>query len=247
MTLLMAALATFLFTSVGSIAGVGAAFILVPVFVGLGFEIHTAMATALLLNAVGAAFSSARYARKGLIVWRTAVPILVAASLLAPLGAVMGRGLDREPLLWMFVAFLVFAASMMLFYRPRQREPASGRRLLLLGTAVGGFAGLLGGLLGVGGGNLIVPVLVWLGFEPKKASATTAFVIVFSSLSGFASHVGLGVVDFELLALTVIAAAGAATLGSYLMAERLRGGQVKTILGVVLIAVAAKLASGLLW
>jgi hypothetical protein len=34
--------------------------------------------------------------------------------------------------------------------------------------------------------------LVWLGIDPKKASATTAFIVVFASLSGFFGHAAMG-------------------------------------------------------
>lgn len=68
----------------------------------------------------------------------------------------------------------------MLFYRSKAKDiETSTGKLLGYGITVGGFAGFLGGLLGVGGGNFIVPVLVWLGFNPKKASATTSFIVIF--------------------------------------------------------------------
>ena len=50
--LAIAALVTFVLTTVLSMAGVGAAFVLIPVFLALGVELHSAMATALLLNAI---------------------------------------------------------------------------------------------------------------------------------------------------------------------------------------------------
>jgi len=48
----VAGVITFIFTTLLTIAGVGAAFILIPVFIGLGIDIYMAMATALLLNSV---------------------------------------------------------------------------------------------------------------------------------------------------------------------------------------------------
>ncbi len=50
MTLTIAAVLVFLFTAVLTIAGVGAAFILIPVFLALGIPLLTTMSTALLLN-----------------------------------------------------------------------------------------------------------------------------------------------------------------------------------------------------
>ena len=85
MTLLVIArLLTFALTTLFSMAGVGAALILIPVFLAFGIELHTAMATALLLNAVGMTIASITFARKGLVEWRLVVPMLVLAVGLSP-------------------------------------------------------------------------------------------------------------------------------------------------------------------
>ena len=181
----LAGTVTFIFTTLLTIAGVGAAFILIPVFIAMGIDVHTAMATALLLNSIAMIFASYRFAKKKLILWKTALPILVVATALSPLGAWVSQGLDRNILLWLFVGFLVFAALMMLFYEAKEKnEKRSQIWEITTGVLVGALAGFLGGLLGVGGGNIIVPVLVWLGINPKQASATTSFIVIFFSFSG---------------------------------------------------------------
>ncbi len=244
---LVAGAVTLIFTTMLTIAGVGAAFILIPVFIALGVDVHVAMATALLLNSIAMTFASFRFGKKGLIMWRTAVPILLVATLLSPLGALVSQGLNRTVLLWLFVAFLLFAACMMLFYQARERTALSSRkRQAGYGLGVGAFAGFLGGLLGVGGGNFIVPVLVWLGYNPKKASATTSFIVIFSSFSGFLGHASVGNLSPALLGFTAAGSAGGAILGSYLMTDRLKGHQVKVIIGLVLLGIAAKMIWGLL-
>ncbi len=242
MTALIAGAVTLVFTTLLTIAGVGAAFILIPVFIALGIDIHVAMATALLLNTIAMSFASIRFVRAKLVLWKLAVPILVVAAALSPLGAWVSQGLDRDTLLWGFVAFLLFAAVMMLFYRAKERRVESSRgKQLAFGVVVGAVAGFLGGLLGVGGGNFIVPVLVWLGVNPKKASATTAFIIIFASLSGFLGHATLGGMSWSLLAFTGVGSALGAVLGAWLMTDKLKGKQVKVIIGVVLLGVAAKM------
>ena len=247
MTAILAGLVTFGFTTLLTIAGVGAAFVLIPVFLALGIEIHTAMATALLLNAVAMSVASVNFVRKRLVVWKVAVPMVVIASALSPLGAWVSQGLDRAVLLWLFVGFLLFAALMMLLYTPRAREATSGTGTLLgVGLGVGGLAGFLGGLLGVGGGNIIVPALVAYGFDPKKASASTSFVVIFSSLAGFLGHMSLAGMNYPLLGWTAAGSAAGAVLGSWLMTDKLKGRQVKILIGVVLLGIAAKMAWGLL-
>ena len=244
---LIAGIITLIFTALLTIAGVGAAFILIPVFLALGIEVHTAMATALLLNAIAMSVASVKFVQNRLVVWRVAIPILIVASLLSPLGAWVSQGLDRQVLLWLFVGFLVFAAAMMLLYTPKVRETAASMGALVgVGMGVGSVAGFLGGLLGVGGGNIVVPALVALGFDPKKASATTSFVVIFSSLTGFLGHVSMAGMDSGLLAWTVAGSAGGAAIGSWLMVAKLKGRQVKLIIGVVLLVIAANMIRGLL-
>jgi len=248
MTALFAGLVTFVFTTILTVAGVGAAFILIPVFLALGIEVHTAMATALLLNAVAMSVASVRFIRNRLVVWPVAVPVLLVASALSPVGAWVSQGLNRTVLLWAFVGFLLFAAGMMLLFRPRSRVQEAAIGLLVgVGVVVGCAAGFIGGLLGVGGGNIVVPALVALGFEPKKASATTSFVVIFPSLTGFLAHASLTGIQLPLLAWTVTGSAAGALLGSWLMTDRLRAPQVKTIIGLVLLGIAATMAWGLLF
>ncbi len=246
-TYIIAGLVTFVFTTLLTIAGVGAAFILIPVFIWLQIDVHVAMATALLLNSIAMVFASYRFVKAKLILWKVAVPILLVATALSPLGAYISQGMDRNVLLWGFVGFLLFAAFMMLFYKPKERKVEQSRtREIGYGVGIGGFAGFLGGMLGVGGGNFIVPVLVWLGINPKKASATTSFIVIFSSLSGFLGHATTGSISYSLLGLTAVGSALGAVVGSWLMTDKLNRRHVKWIIGIVLLLVAAKMIFKLL-
>jgi len=246
-TLILASLIVFGFTTVLTIAGVGAAFIIIPAFFWLGIPLKEAMATALLLNGISMAIASITFIRNKLVVFGTAVPIIIVASTLSPLGAYSTKFVTRDTLLWLFVGFLVFAGSMMLFFKAKRKEVQRSRAQEIgTGATVGGIAGYLGGLLGVGGGNFIVPALVWLGFDPKKASATTSFIVIFSSLAGFLGHTAMGHIDFPLLALSALGSIAGAYLGAWLLARKLQSAQVKTIIGVVLYVIAARMLWGLM-
>ncbi len=234
-----------LFSALLSMAGLGAAFLFVPFFYWLGVPLEVAMPAGLLLNFVSLSFASAVYVRGRVVDFRAALPIAVTAVVISPLGAQTTRLVDTKVLLWLFSAFLVFAGSMMLFYKSKARPPQKGAGAAALGAGVGGIAGFIGGLLGIGGGNFIVPVLNWLGFDPKVAAGTTAFVVVFSSLAGFLGHVSLGGMDYTFLAVMALTAICGALLGSYLMRYKLNGPQLKRIIGLVLYLVAAKIVWGL--
>lgn len=245
--LVIAAITTFFLTTIMAMAGVGAAFILVPIFLALGVEIHAAMATALLLNAISTGVSTTAFIRKRLVEWRLAIPILIVAVILSPVGVHVSQGLDRHFLLWLFSTFLIFASLMMLLYTPKPSGTLSGPwQQLLRGSLLGGIAGFVGGLLGVGGGSIIVPALVGSGLEPKRASATASFVIVFASLTGFFAHATFSGMDYSLIAVTGVASAVGAALGAWLMSEKLQGHQLKYIIGVVLLGTAVKIIWDLL-
>jgi len=227
-------------------AGIGAAFILVPLFYYLGVPLAEATPTALLLNVVSLVFATVTYWRGRLINWRVGLPVLVVAVALSPFGARLTPYVDKRLLLALFAAFLVFAGFMMLFYRARRNVKPLGRAVEVgAGVGIGGAAGFLGGLLGVGGGNFILPVLNWLGLDPKVAVGTTALVVVFSSLSGFLGHATLGGLDPVFIGLSAVMAASGSFVGSRLM-TRLSSAQLKPFIGVLLWLIAAKMVFDLI-
>lgn len=242
---IIAGIITLVFTTLLTIAGEGAAIILIPTFIAIGIDVRVAMATALLLNTLAMIFACPRYLKNKLIMFKVGLPILIAAALCSPMGAYVSKKLDRQILLVLFVLFLLFASSMMFFYRPQEkrqnRVEQSRSRQIVYGSSVGVFAGFMAGLLGVGGGNFILPILVYLGFNPKKASATTAFIVIFSSFSGFLGHATVGNIELNLLFFTAVGSVVGALIGSWLMSEKLKSKQVKLIIGSVLLVVAVKM------
>ena len=186
----------FVFSGLLAMAGLGAAFLFVPLFYYLGVPLAEAAPTALLLNVVSLLFATINYWRGKLINFRVGLPVLIVAVILSPFGARLTPHVDTRLLLGLFAAFLIFAGFMMLFYQAKKRERELSRRVeVAAGAGVGGVAGFMGGLLGVGGGNFILPVLNWLGLDAKVAAGTTALIVVFSSLSGFLGHATLGGLD----------------------------------------------------
>lgn len=235
-------LAVFIFSGLLAMAGLGAAFLFVPLFYYMGMPLAEATPAALLLNVVSLLFAAINYWRGKLINWRVGVPVLIAAVILSPLGARLTPHVNKTVLLAMFAAFLVFAGVMMLFYKAKTREKPISRPVEIgAGVGVGSVAGFLGGLLGIGGGNFIVPVLNWLGLDAKVAAGTTALVVVFSSLSGFLGHATLGGLDPLFLTVTAVAAAAGSIIGSQLMKTRISSAQLKRIVGVLLWLIAAKM------
>ncbi len=107
-------------------------------------------------------------------------------------------------------------------------------------AAIGILAGAFSGLFGVGGGLVMVPLLIMLGFGERRATATSLCAIVIiaalaTALHGVYGNVRLG--DAGLLAVPAVAGVG---LGVALQ-QRLPERTVSLLFAVLLIAVAAEL------
>ena len=238
----VSAILVFVLSGLLAMAGVGAAFLFVPLFYYLGVPLAEATPVALLLNVVSLIFAAFNYWRGKLVNWRVGLPVLIAAVILSPIGARLTPYVDKKILLGMFAAFLVFAGFMMLFAKVKAREkPLSRTTEISAGTGVGTVAGFLGGLLGVGGGNFILPVLNWMGLDAKVAAGTTAVVVVFSSLSGFLGHATMGGLDPVFIGITAVMAALGSIVGSQLMKTKVSSSQLKKIIGMLLWIIATKM------
>ena len=110
-------------------------------------------------------------------------------------------------------------------------------KLAVIGTSAGVFSGLLG----VGGGTVIVPLLIlWLGYGEREATGTSLAAIVLIAILATAGQGLLGNVDPLKGALVGIPAVAGVVAGTALQ-QRLAERAVAGLFAVLLIAVAIKL------
>jgi uncharacterized protein len=84
---------------------------------------------------------------------------------------------------------------------------------LILGGLI---SGSIAGLLGIGGGTILVPLLITLGYTPVQAVATSSLVIVISSTSGSIQNWRMGYFDLKRVVYLAIPALITAQIGVYL-------------------------------
>ena len=254
-------LVTFVFTTIMAIAGVGAAFIVIPLIYYFGYDFLAATAMGLLLNTFSTGSASIRHARNHVIDYHIALPIIIASVVTTPIGALFSDRIPRTTLRFYFALFLLFVGTNILVKTVKQfkkeknennsnsldsndpSEEISRNKRIVISVLVGIVVGFIAGLLGVGGGSLILPFLLYFGLETKRAAGTTSFIVVFSSLLGFVSKIGLTSIELDwILTLSlVITTIIAALLGSYLMHYKLNKHQIKLTIAVMLLLVAMKI------
>ncbi|BEP29230.1 sulfite exporter TauE/SafE family protein [Helicovermis profundi] len=244
---LICGIVVLVFSTILAMAGMGAAFIFIPIFYWLGLPLNVAIPTGLFLNGLSLSAASFKNIVHKRVQYDLAVPIAIASFMIAPLGAYSSKYIDRHILMSLFAMFLLFSGCMILFYTPKaSKKIFSKSKQIKYGVVIGSFVGFISGLLGVGGGSLISPILLYLGNKPKKIAIITAFVVPLSSFSGFITYLAMGDINFYLLLITGSASIVGGLLGNWFMNEKLHPSQVKKIIGVIILVIAIKIIYGLL-
>ena len=246
---ILIAVIIFFLAVIFSMLGLGGALVYVPLLYWLGIPMSEVIPTALLLNGVTSSSAAITYYRKKMIDLHMSAPFVLASSVGAPIGAYFTQFTPVETLLWILSIVLVLAGGRMIFSRAGEVEDhcetVNKKERLIIGIGLGFVIGIAAGLLGIGGGVFIVPLLIALGYGTKRASATSAFIVVFSSFSGFFGHIGIGQLDMTLMAYTAVTAFIGGQVGSHLMHSKMKSKTIKQMFGVVLWIMAVKIVSGL--
>ncbi|MFN3325550.1 MAG: sulfite exporter TauE/SafE family protein [Bryobacteraceae bacterium] len=194
--------------------GAGGSAITVPVFIYvLGMPAREAIAMSLLVVGSTSLVGATLNARRGVVAWKIGSIFAVFGVVGAYLGSFLTYLVPPAVLLLLYATLILITGALMLARREGDAARLAPHRVPFLPTVASGFAaGLLTGFLGVGGGFLIVPLLVWFGgLDMRDAIGTSLMVIAFNSGAGLAGHLGRAAIDSHFaLYLTLCAVTGAA-------------------------------------
>ncbi len=228
--------------------GVGGAFIMTPVqymvYVNMGIPTDTAIkmafATDLMVILLTAISGTWRYHRKGTVWWKAAVIMGCCTLISAFAGSTIATHLPGTALKIAFGAIVLLISVRMLTARPAEIEEKP-RDNPWLWVAWALPVGTIAGLLGVGGGILVVPVMTLaLRFKMHNAIATSLAIIIFTSTGGVIGYIinGIGVpnlpaytigyVNLQAWFLLVVPSIGMAQVGA-ITAQRLPAKQLRYI------------------
>ena len=181
--------------------GVGGGTLLVPAMVYLlGMNQHQAHGTSLAVISCVVLLSAVFYGLHGQVDWIIAVEMAVGGVIGAAIGARIACLLSGSRLRRYFGIFLAAVGIRMLYDAiasianggpawPGLAVEATHLSGVLLITSIGALAGVLSGLLGVGGGIIMIPAMVLLlGLPQKMAQGISLAVIIPVSISGALIH-----------------------------------------------------------
>jgi len=229
---------TLVLSTVFAMGGVGSAIGLVPVFSMLEMPLNLAKSLGLFVNTASTITASVMNFRRGVLDIGFAVPLVISILIATPIGAWSSQYVARDVIQIMLVVFLVIAAFLMVFSK-RSTVVTYDRPWVLY--LIGGSVGVVSGMLGVGGGSLMMPALILLGFDAKKAARAISFVIPFSSAGAFFTYLSFTEMDWPLLGVVGVAAICGGYLGGRIMHNNLKASHVKKLIAFLLILLEAKM------
>ena len=226
---------SFFYSSVGF--GGGSSYIAILVLAGV--SLYTVPQIALALNILVASIAFFNYLKAGHMSFKISLPLLISV----PFAFIAGTIVLPEDMLVTIFAISLFAALITLvlssnnkinLHQKIKKMNLSTVKTSLITSPIGAFLGSVAGLVGIGGGIWLSPILILTGIaNPKQAAATASLFILTNSISGFVAHSISKDIDFDLiLPLAIIVIIGG-ILGSRLGAYKLNHNKITIIIAII--------------
>lgn len=254
-------LVAFLIGTISAMTGIGGGVFMVS-FLSLVYNLspHQAVGTSLATIIFTSLSSTIGYSRQRKIDYKVGLILTLTAIPGAFVGAFLTNFVTPRNLGLIFGVFLVFVALRMIFQFNLYgfeipKIGKSWRRKITdsdgdifeynanvnLGLVLSFFGGLASGLLGIGGGAVMVPVLhLTMNFPMHITVATSMFIMIFTTISGALTHFSFGNVRVDYAIFLSIGVIFGAQLGAY-FSKKVSGKNLRRIFGVILFLVSIRM------
>jgi len=230
----------FLYSTIGF--GGGSSYLAILVLYGI--EINSLRALALLCNIAVVSFGVYYYANQSLIDWKKLVPLV---GLSVPFAFIGGRiSLPKETFLVILGLTLLIAGIAVLIKKSLSinNNKAVKPEHLAKEIGIGGGIGFLSGLVGIGGGIFLSPLLHLMNWgTAKRIAAASSFFILVNSIAGLLGQYSQQEIEMNwvFVGMLLLAVIAGGQLGTRLGAQILSQNAVRKMTAVLVIYVGAKL------
>lgn len=233
--ILLLFIVAFLYAAVGH--GGASGYLALMVLFGMAPEFMKT--TALLLNLFVSFTAFLMFYRSGHFSWKIFWPFALASIPCSFLGGMMALDDDLYKKL---LGFLLLIPVARFIFLPNTKDEALKPANPYLSLAIGALIGFLSGLIGIGGGIILSPILLMLAWTNQKQTAAISAMFIFvNSLSGLGGQFTKGIrLQPDMILYVAIAFAGG-SLGAWYGARRLDPKVLKFVLATVLLIASVKL------
>jgi len=216
---------------------------------------HAALASSLASIVLTAAASARAHAKRGSVLWPTVAWMVPGLLVGGWFGSALAVHIDDGALRWIVAGYCFLAAAQLIFGGTRAvgdtQVPAPRGAPM---TAAGVGIGAMSAVVGIGGGSMTVPLLVWRGVVPVRAVGTSSacgVAIGLASAVGYALHAPAGALPHHAVGYVYLPAAiGVAAASVFAapygtrLAHYLRGDTLKRVFAGFLVLVGTSLLIG---
>jgi uncharacterized membrane protein YfcA len=233
-TSIVIAVAVFAAALSFAIAGHTGASAYLAIFGILGLTPDVIKPSVLTLNIVVGIVAVYKFARAGHFSWRLIWPFIVTSIPFSFLGGLISLPTSIYRILVGVV--LVYAALRMLFGESRKNETRAGYPSIWLSLLLGAGIGFTGGLIGMGGGILLSPILLLTNWaSPQLTAGTIAVFVLVNSISGLLGHWSTSMYLPTQLPIWGAVALVGGWIGAEIGSRRLTATTVRRMLGLILL------------
>lgn len=214
---------------------------------------HAALASSLASIVLTATASARAHARRGSVLWPTVGWMVPGLLLGGWLGSALAVRIDGDVLRWLVAGYCGIAAAQLLLSKAVERPGGVVPRGAPM-TFAGAGIGIVSAIVGIGGGSMTMPLLVWHGVAPVRAVGTSSacgVAIGLGSAVGYALHPPAGALGDHAIGYVYLPAAIGVALASVVaaprgarLAHRLSGARLKQVFAMFLVLVAVSLLLG---
>jgi len=146
--------------------------------------------------------------------------------------------LPKELFYWILLLSLAFVAIRIYFWKDTAiKLNINQKDKIIISLIAGSILGLIAGIVGIGGGIYLVPLIIILGLgTPKEAAACGAIFIWLNSCSGLISRLQYNSIDLIQYIPLITAVLAGGLLGSFMGAFKLSPKRMEKVLGAVILA-----------
>lgn len=229
----------FIVALVYSSVGLGGGSSYTAIMALLSFNILAIPIISLILNLLVTSIGSFNFIRNRHARFKLILPFLLSSIPMAYIGGYLNISTDF--FYWILLISLIFVAVRIYLWKSISiNTEFSSRTKLTISIASGSILGLIAGIVGIGGGIYLVPLIIVLGLgTEKEAAACGAIFIWLNSFSGLASRLQYNDINyFEYWPLLIAVIAGGA-IGSYFGSYKISSKHIDKILGIVILVAIA--------
>lgn len=229
-------LIAFLYASVGH-GGASGYLALMVIF---GFAHEVMKPSALLLNIIVSGIAFIQYYKSGFFRGKIFIPFILLSVPMSFIGAAIQ--LEAAWYKTILAICLVIAAFRLIGFFDKKENDTIVEMPIYIAILIGGIIGLISGMIGIGGGILLSPVLIFFHWAKMKETATISALFIFvNSISGLSGAIYNGAEFTPAIYSYIVAAVMGGSLGAYYGSKKFNNIVLKYLLSAVLLFACTKL------